>query len=140
MMAVGKKMKLLDEEIARLNAEIARLQARREGVIRAKELLSGGQSGGQVPPTTPEPRKRATNIKPLILDLMKGAGNDGATSAQVAAAVREQAPAVAKDTVGSVLSRLKADGALVYDGERYYDARFAPKAEKPPFDGLKAVV
>src|SRR3546814_8822515 len=47
-------------------------------------------------------------------------------------------PAVAKDTVGSVLSRLKSEGALVYVGERYYEKRFAP--QNRPFDpGLRAV-
>jgi hypothetical protein len=34
---------------------------------------------------------------------------------------------VAKDTVGSVLSRLKSDGALVYVGERYYEKGQEPK-------------
>src|SRR3546814_21075649 len=47
-------------------------------------------------------------------------------------------PAVAKDTVGSVLSRLKSEGALVYVGARYYEKRFAP--QNRPFDpGLRAV-
>ena len=58
----------------------------------------------------------------------------GATSAEVMERVKEKVPTVAKDTVGSTLSRLKADGALTYNGERYYDARFAPKAETLPFE------
>jgi hypothetical protein len=58
---------------------------------------------------------------------MHRAGFTGATSAEVDEAVRRQVPTVAKDTVGSVLSRLKSDGALTHDGERYYEKRFAPQ-------------
>lgn len=129
MMATGKKMKPLDEEIARIDAEIERLRARKEGIIRAKELLSGEASDHAPSPA----RKRAANVKPLILDIMAGAAAAGATSAEVGERVKERVPTVAKDSVGSTLSRLKADGALVFDGERYYDARFAPK---PPFERI----
>lgn len=129
-MTPGKKMKPLDEEIARLDAEIERLRARKEGIIRAKEILSGDAS-----PVAPGPaRKRSANVKPLILDIMASAAAAGATSAEVTDRVKDKVPTVAKDTVGSILSRLKADGALTYDGERYYDARFAPKAETLPFE------
>ena len=116
----SKKMDPLNEEIARLESEIARLQGERAGLIRAKELLTG-----QV--ATPQVRKRASPIKPLVLDIMRGMGSSGGTSGEVDALVREKVPAVAKDTVGSVLSRLKSDGALVYVGERYYEKGREPK-------------
>ena len=131
MNTTGKKMKPLDEEIARIEAEIERLRILREGIVRAKALLSGEVTAPETPP--PE-RKRSANVKPLILDIMAAAGDNGATSAEVDARVREKVPTVAKDTVGSILSRLKADGALVYNGERYYDTRFAPKADPLPFE------
>ena len=38
------EMKPLDEEIARIDREIARLKVMREGVVLAKELLSGNVS------------------------------------------------------------------------------------------------
>jgi hypothetical protein len=59
---------------------------------------------------------------------------DGATSADVSNHIRDHVPAVAKDTVGSLLSRLKGDGALVFDGERYYDVKYVPKAGPRPFE------
>jgi hypothetical protein len=129
MSAVGKKMKPIDDDIARIDAEIARLQILREGLVRAKFLISGASE-----PVVPEPRKRSPNIKPLILDFMKSVEAQGATSNGVSAFVKGMVPTVAKDTVGSVLSRLKADGALVFNGERYYDARFAPKSDQRPFE------
>ena len=82
-------------------------------------------------------RSRSPSIKPLVLDIMAGVGEAGATTKEVDEAVRLRVPTVAQDTVGSVLSRLKSDGALVYDGERYYEKRFAPTR---PFEGLRNVI
>jgi hypothetical protein len=128
MSANGKKMKPIDDEIARIEADIQRLQGRRDGLLQAKALMQNHAA------PTSEPRKRSPNIKPLILDLMTAAGEAGATSAQVSGLVKDKVPTVAKDTVGSTLSRLKADGALAFDGERYYASRFAPKNEPRPFE------
>ena len=125
-------MKPLDDEIARLDAEIVRLQGERAGLMRAKSLLTGDTA----PPA--EPRKRAASVKPLVLDIMSSVAVAGATTAEVDAKVRETVPAVAKDTVGSILSRLKSEGALVYEGDRYYEKRFAP--ERRPFDSLRSVI
>lgn len=125
-------MKPLDDEIARLDAEIARLQAERVGLIRAKSLLAGEPA-----PESTVARKRAPSVKPLVLDIMAAAGAAGASTAEVDALVREKNPGVAKDTVGSVLSRLKFDGALVFNGERYYEKRFAPA--EPRGEHIRAV-
>lgn len=130
-MTLGKKMKPLDDEIERIDAEIARLQIERSALMRLKTRMIGPS---EVPPPVNEGRRRSANIKPLILDTMRERGPHGATSNEVAAIVRERVPTVAKDTVGSILSRLKADGALVHDGERYFDAKFAPKPEPRPFE------
>jgi hypothetical protein len=129
MSTVKQQMKIVDEELQRLDAEIARLQTERTAVARLRARLAG-----ESPPLPSEPRKRAANIKPLILDIMKSAGTFGRTSGDVTAEVKEIAPSVARDTVGSILSRLKAAKALVYDGERYYDTRFAPKTDPRPFE------
>jgi hypothetical protein len=90
--------KLIDEEISRIDTQIARLEGRREGLLQAKALIQGQ---GQ-PATEPaaERRKRSRNIKPLIIDTIIAAAYDGATSANVSAIVREKVPSVAKYTVG----------------------------------------
>jgi hypothetical protein len=115
-------------KLALIRAEIARLKAQEEILVEliGEELVTPPPAAG---------RKRSPNIKPLVLDLMHRAGFTGATSAEVDEAVRRRVPTVAKDTVGSVLSRLKADGALTYDGVRYYEKRFAPQDG----GGLRAV-
>jgi hypothetical protein len=70
----------------------------------------------------------------LIIDTLIAAAYDGATSANVSAIVREKVPSVARYTVGCTLSRLKADGALAFDGGRYHESRFAPKSERRFFE------
>lgn len=131
-MTRGQKMKALTDEIARIDAEIERLRARRQAFVDAL-----GMTSGNIP--APAPRRRSANVKPLILDIMREADTLGATSIEVLEKVKAKVPTVAKDTVGSVLSRLKADRALSYDGERYYDIRFAPKPSAPFEETARAV-
>jgi len=123
MITRGKKMQPLDDEIARLDAEITRLQGERIGLLRAKALLTGDASPAPV-------KKRSMNVKPLVLDIMRDVGTTGATSAEVAGLVREKIPDVSKDTVASILSRLKFDGALIYENDRYIEKRFSLTARR----------
>jgi hypothetical protein len=132
MATAREQMKIVEGELERIRAEIARLRAQEdvlEGVLRK-------YSGNDAPPAEPAARKRSANVKPLVLEIMHQAGFVGRTSAEVDEEVRKTVPTVAKDTVGSLLSRLKADGALSFDGERYYEKQFAPNAPA----GLRAVM
>lgn len=133
MATAREQMKTIDAELERVRAEIAHLQTEEAILIRLRAKM-GGESVEVV-----APRKRSSSVKPLVLDLLRMAGSDGMTSADVGILVRERVPEVAKDTVGSVLSRLKADGALSYVGERYYEKKFAPKDTPNPFEHLRAV-
>jgi hypothetical protein len=134
-MTKGQKMKSIDDEIDRIDAEIERLRVRRDAFVDMKAMMTTGTALA----SPPQPRKRAANVKPLILDIMAAAGMAGATSAEVTEQVKGKVPTVAKDTVGSVLSRLKGDGALHYDGVRYYDIRFAPPKQSPLEGGARTV-
>lgn len=131
MNAKDQKM-MIERELARIRADIDKLKAQEEVLHR---ILA--QTNGEMPTS---PRKRSANIKPLVLDIMGRAGFAGATTADVDKEVREKVPSVAKDTVGSILSRLKGDGALTYDGERYYVKEFAPKGPAPFDRHLRAVM
>jgi hypothetical protein len=126
-----EQMNMIDKELQEIEDKIGRLEAQREVLIKLKKSMNG-----EVSEVTT--RKRAPNIKPLVLDIMSNVGEFGATSAEVDAKVRQTTPSVAKDTVGSVLSRLKADGALVYDGIRYYEKRYAPLP--PTIEPLRSVI
>lgn len=126
MTTAREQMKIIEGELADVRAEIERLKLKEEVLLG---LVS--KMGGETAPAPTAPRKRSPNIKPLVLELMNRAGFAGATSAEVDFAVRQRVPSVAKDTPGSILSRLKADGALTFDGERYYEKQFAPKSPAP---------
>ena len=125
-------MKMIQGELERVRGEIARLRVE-EALL---EKMLGKMSGA----SDPKARVRSPSVKPVVLNVMRDAGATGATSAEVDDRVRQRVPTVAKHTVGSVLSRLKGDGALVYVGDRYYEKQFAPVPTDDPFKpGLRAV-
>lgn len=133
-----EQMKIIEGELERIRADIARLRAQEdalEGLMR--KML--GEDTSTPPPAEKAARRRSANVKPLVLAIMNHAGFVGRTSAEVDEEVRKAVPTVAKDTVGSLLSRLKADGALTFDGERYYEKQFTPKPTAPFEGGLRAV-
>jgi len=124
---------MIEAKLAAIRGQIATLQAQ-EKVLA--DLLA--EMKGETPAPKSQ-RTRSPSVKPLVIDIMRDVGEMGATSREVDEMVRRHIPTVANDTVGSVLSRLKGDGALVYDGDRYYEKRFAPAPR--PFDGgLRAVI
>lgn len=129
----SKQMSIIKTQLEAVRAQIERLRVKEETLMDLLRELSGEPAR-----VVAEVRKRAPSVKPHVLDFMREVAERGATTAEVDDAIRALNPSVAKDTVGSVLSRLKSEGALVYDGERYYEKRFAPVQR--PFDGsLRAV-
>lgn len=129
----GEQMSIIKAQLEAVRAQIERLKIKEETLVDLLRELSGEPVASEA-----TARKRAPNVKPMVLDIMREVGERGATSGEVDELVRARNPLVAKDTVGSVLSRLKSEGAFVYDGERYYEKRFAPTPR--PFDaGLRAV-
>jgi hypothetical protein len=131
----NEQMSIVKQKLEAVRQQIADLRIMERAYL---DLLS--EFGAPQETIAAPARKRSPHVKPLVLDIMSRAGTEGATSAHVDQMVRTVVPTVAADTVGSVLSRLKSDGALVYDGERYYEKKFAPQPR--PFDGanLRAVI
>jgi hypothetical protein len=130
-----EQMKMIETELARVREEIEKLRIEEALLVKMLAKMKGEP---EIVRTTS--RTRSPSVKPLVLDIMRSAGFEGATTSEVDERVREKVPTVAKDTVGSILSRLKSEGALVYWGERYYEKQFAPKEQESPFDrGFRAV-
>lgn len=129
------QMKMLEAELERVRSEIEKLRVEEALLLRMQAKMSGS------PLPAERVRTRSPSVKPVVLDIMQQVGSAGATTQEVEQRVRVQVPTVAKDTVASVLSRLKSDGALVYEGERYFEKRFAPARPENPFErGLRAVI
>ena len=122
----SKEMSAIKDQLGIVQAQIARLRIQEETLIDLLRKVSGEAAQ----PVTQ--RKRSPSVKPLVLDLVIKSGTTGITTREVDDAVRAANPSVATATVGSVLSRLKSDGALKFDGERYYETKFAPVLR--PFD------
>lgn len=135
-MARGKhEMSVIKQQLEAVRSQIERLQVKEETLVDLLRELSG-----EPVPVAQSVRRRSPAVKPIVLDYMREVAERGATTKEVDEAVRTTIPSVATDTVGSVLSRLKADGALDYDGERYYEKKFAPQPQFRPFDSqLRAV-
>lgn len=127
-------MKMIEAELERVRSEIEKLRVEEALLIKMLGKMSG------TAPIVSKQRTRSPSVKPVVLDIMREAGINGATTNEVDELVRIKVPTVAKDTVGSILSRLKSEGALVYVGERYYEKQFAPKDDYSPFErNLRAV-
>lgn len=128
----SEQMSIIKTQLDAVRTQIERLRVKEETLVDLLRELAGE-------PVIEEKRtrKRAPSVKPHVLDFMREVAERGATTLEVDTAIRALNPTVAKDTVGSVLSRLKSEGALVYDGERYFEKKFAPSR---PIDGLLRAV
>ena len=113
-------MKLLIDRRDRLKADMEALRARLdevEGLIRA-------MSGAPVPEQAV--RAKRGDLKEIILSLYDEAAEAGLSSQEcVAAASTKRGVLLQPASVSSALSRFKADGVLMFDGERYRLKRFA---------------
>lgn len=115
------KLEFLYERREELRREYEAAKARLEeveGLIR--------RSKGE--PATPErePSKpRRGGLKETVIDLYQEAGEAGLTTNGCVLAAREKGIKLQPPSVSSTLSRLKADGVLMYDGERYRLKKFA---------------
>lgn len=132
-----EKMKPLLDRIADLERQIDEHQRRISELTVAKRTLVDVLAAmrGEPRPLTEVARKaRIPNVKGIVLEIMAAAGPEGRTSAEVLALAAEKAPGITRDTISSVLSRLKSAEALAYDGLRYFDSKHAPRqGEQRPF-------
>lgn len=134
MASAREQMKIFESELARVRSEIEKLRIEEALLLKMLAKISG-----EPEPSAQPARTRSPNVKPVVLDIMHSVGPLGATTTEVDDLVRAKIPSVAKDTVGSVLSRLKSEGALIYSGERYFEKQFAPRADANFEKALRAV-
>jgi hypothetical protein len=105
--------KLLNER-KQLDDQIAALRIRLTCVETAIELLGGGD----------QLRESAANArrgeaKPVILNLLKGAGATGLSVSSVVELAAGKGIKLERKTAVSNLSRLKADNLVLYDGGKW---------------------
>jgi hypothetical protein len=116
-------LKLLQDRRNQLTAELAAVQARLSEV----ESLMRAMSGEAAPePASPMlKRVRRGDLNNIVLGLYEQAAGVGLSTAECVAAAAKAGTPLKATSVSSLLSRLKSDGVLMYDGERYRLKRFA---------------
>jgi hypothetical protein len=115
-MAVSReKMRELIDERARLVAEIERLKHNLEGLDRAITLLSKGNPGKE----GLQAASRRSGLKNLVLDLLKEVGAEGLNAQKAVEMAAARGFTADRASVSSLLSRLKQDQIVNYNGDLY---------------------
>ena len=116
---IRREMKKLLAEKEKLQAEMAALDEKREhlqakiaGLDYALLTLNDGV------PLDPA-KQGQRRVKRTILDIVNTAGSSGVTTNDVIQKAKANGRELNESSVSSLLSRLKAEGTLVFDGERY---------------------
>lgn len=100
-------------EINQRERELEALRNKLKGIDAAVAALSGVN-------LTQEPRRRTPNVKGTVMDLIIEAGRDGVTAHEIVERAAANGRQLDRPSVSSLLSRLKREGVLSFDGERYH--------------------
>jgi len=126
----NEQMKRLDQRIAELRAQRDQLDAK----IAALEEFKAEISDEPMPSTEPAKRQRAprSNVKSTVLSLLEQVGGSGLNAAIAVDLAKEQHGLdLDRGSVSSLLSRLKNEGTVSYDGRLYRLPQNAPRDEQP---------
>lgn len=117
----GQRMKAIEDAIARLQAERtafnSRIDGRIEGLREALQLQKG-LPGSPVHVERPT-RERRGNLKETVLTLAQEVADKGMSAEECMSLAERKGIKLVRGSVSSLLSRLKADDVLFFDGQRY---------------------
>ncbi len=117
-------MKAIQEAIGRLEIERdsynLRIDGKIEGLREALRLQSGGASH-----VTDSGRARRGALKDMVLQVAQEVGRNGMTADECVELAKRKGVALKLGSVSSLLSRLKQDDVIFFDGERYRLKQFA---------------
>jgi hypothetical protein len=130
-MARGQTMKAIEEAIIRLEGEraafLSRIDGRIEG-LREALRLHGGESQFVADPLVRR-RARRGNLKETVLGLAGEVEDRGLTAEGCVAMAKGKGIDLVQGSVSSLLSRLKNDGVMFFDGQVYRLKQYAgPKS------------
>lgn len=110
-MAKGPTMKALNDRLEIILREIDKLKAQ-ESVLRDLIREVNGEPKAK-------PRAPRSNVKQTILELLERAGDAGLNATSAVETAARDGISLERGTVSSLLSRLKNEGVVVYDGSVY---------------------
>ena len=126
-MSARANLRLLEDRRNQLRAELGAVKARLdevESLIRAMGGEDATKPAATLPAASPG-RTRRGDLNNIVLSLCEQAAEAGLSSAECVDRASKTGTALKPASVSSLLSRLKADGVLMFDGERYRLKRFA---------------
>lgn len=124
-------MKAIEEAIVRLKTQRDALTSEIRGMETALKIAKGEPLGDEKDLRVPSvERHRRGNVKTTVLDIVAEAADRGITVNEcVTVADVDRGINLDRGSVSSLLSRLKKDDVLFYDGDRYRLKKYAgPKA------------
>ena len=110
-MAKGPTMKALTERLDLILREIEKLRAQ-ESLIRDMIREANGEPKAKL-------RAPRSNVKQAVLDLLEEAGAAGLNATKAVEMAAQSGRSLERGTVSSLLSRLKNEGVVDYDGAVY---------------------
>lgn len=117
------KQRLLQEREALLRQRDA-LDSEIKGLERAIALIADEEvkpgSGGKRP-----------QVKNIVLDLLEDVGTTGLDASTAVALADAKGLTIERNSVSSLLSRLKKDEVIDYDGSKYRLKKFVKKPDNP---------
>lgn len=97
----------------------------------------------QEAPAPASQRAQKGSVKKTVIDLLEDAGAKGLNANSALGAAKAKGIELERGSVSSLLSRLKSDGAVVYDGEVYRLTKFARDDlgadAAPPFGTVRPI-
>ena len=119
-----RQMKKLEELLEQLDRQMDELRLKREGVELALRALSGDSADKPA-----RVRARRSNVKTAVIDLLRHVRDEGLNAVKAIDLARElRDEKLERGSVSSLLSRLKKEGTVVYDGKLYRLKEYAPGA------------
>jgi DNA-binding transcriptional regulator LsrR (DeoR family) len=123
-----ENMKILIQQRDQLLSEIEALKNKVAGLEMAIGLLGGETVSSTADAGSPA---RRINVKATILDLLKEVGTTGLNAATTVEIAARRGIELDRASVSSLLSRLKREGTVNYDGEKYRLPEFEHQAQRP---------
>ncbi|NAZ36159.1 hypothetical protein [Rubellimicrobium sp. CFH 75288] len=116
-----KNMKALQSRLDIVRREIDRIGREMEKARAQEALLLDmmREESGKPPAEASKVRARRFNIKTTVLELLERTGDSGLNAAIAVDMAATEGKAIERGSVSSVLSRLKNDGVVQYDGNVY---------------------
>lgn len=122
--------KAIEAQRDRLLGEIEALKNKVAGLELALSLL-GNDTRTEA---AERPDRSRGGLKQILTDLLREAGTTGLNAAGAVEVAERRGMHIDKQSVSSTLSRMKGEGLVHYNGERYRLTQFV-RLDTPPFPG-----